>query len=153
MLNSVQLKLTLCSLLLTLISYSCDTGFGEPCTLPAGDAVQQACSSPPVDNGDENGTSQSASATCALDNFPGCSTFLCLKYRDSNPYCSLRCQNSSQCDGGVCCPLVGDCNAQQSNAPPVNMSVDPNMPMNVASGDPCANGQDCYCIRSGDLGR
>ncbi len=129
---------------------ACDTGFGEPCTLPKGDVIQEACSSPEVEQGTENGTSQSASATCALDNFPGCSTFLCLKYRGSNPYCSLRCQNSSDCDGGVCCPLIGDCRANQAGA---NMSVDPNMPMSAPTADPCANGEDCYCIRSGDLGK
>lgn len=126
---------------------ACDTGFGEPCTLPSGDAIQEACSSPAVEEGTETGTSQSASATCALDNFPGCSTFLCLKYRGSNPYCSLRCQSSSECGGGVCCPLVGDCFANQS----ASMSLDPSTMMSGAN-DQCVNG-DCYCIRSGDLGK
>lgn len=124
---------------------ACDTGFGEPCTLPSGDAVEQACSSPSVEQGEENGTTQSASATCALDNYPSCSTFLCLKYRGSNPYCSLKCNSNSECDGGVCCPLVGDCQAQQSGAE-VMMSIE-------SSENTCANGGDCYCIRSGDLGR
>ena len=152
MLNSAQLKLLMLVFISVFASYSCDTGFGEPCTLPEGDAVQQACSSPPVENGDDSGTSQSASATCALDNFPGCSTFLCLKYRGSSPYCSLRCESDAQCDGGKCCPLVGDCggNASAPSNPAPMMSVDPAMP--AAANNTCAN-EDCYCIRTGDLGR
>ena len=137
--------------LLSFLAFSaCDTGFGEPCSLPAGDAIQEACSSPEVEEGTESGTSQFASATCALDNFPGCSTFLCLKYRGSNPYCSLRCQSSAECGGGVCCPLVGDCRANQASVAN-NMSVEPSAMMS-APNDQCVNG-DCYCIRSGDLGK
>ena len=148
-----RLKSPLFTLLISLLLGSaflsaCDTGFGEPCTLPEGDAIEQACSSPTVEQGEENGTTQSASATCALDNFPGCSTFLCLKYRGANPYCSLKCAADSECDGGKCCPLVGDCQNTASNA---NMSVDPNTMMSAVGND-CVNG-DCYCIRQGDLGR
>jgi hypothetical protein len=151
-LQGSKLSFILVSILSLLCFNACDTGFGEPCTLPNGDAIQEACSSPPVEQGDENGTTQSASATCALDNFPGCSTFLCLKYRGANPYCSLRCQSSGECDGGVCCPLVGDCRASQAGGVN-NMSVDPNAMMSMSSNDQCANAGDCYCIRSGDLGR
>ena len=100
-LNLLSFGMVLLILMSLLILNACDTGFGEPCTLPAGDAIQEACSSPAVEEVSETGTSQSASATCALDNFPGCSTFLCLKYRGSNPYCSMRCQTNSDCGGGV----------------------------------------------------
>ena len=144
-----RLKLIIASVLYIFCFNACDTGFGEPCTLPKGDAVQQSCSSPPVEQGDENGTTQSASATCALDNFPGCSTFLCLKYRGASPYCSMRCESSAECDGGVCCPLLGDCQGNQGGE---NMSVDPNTMMSMPNNGQCV-GEDCYCIRSGDLGR
>jgi len=140
----VVLTLMLSAVLLS----GCDTGFGQRCTLPKGDAIQQACSAPQVEEGNEGSTTQSASATCALDNFPGCDTFLCLKYRGANPYCSLRCQTSAECGGGVCCPLVGDCRANTGGA---GMSTDPMMSM--ASVDPCTNGADCYCIRKSDLNR
>lgn len=129
----------------------CDTGFGQSCTLPEGDAIQQACSAPQVEDGSEGSTTQTASATCALDNFPGCDTFLCLKYRGANPYCSLRCQTSAECGGGVCCPLVGDCRANTGGSSMSNMA-DPAM-MSMPSTDPCVNGADCYCIRKSDLNR
>ena len=146
------LLLSICLLLGSSLLSACDTGFGEPCTLPEGDAIEQACSSPNVEQGEENGTTQSASATCALDNFPGCSTFLCLKYRGANPYCSLKCTSDSECDGGACCPLVGDCqNTATTNTADPNMSVDPSMMMSTAN-NTCANGE-CYCIRQGDLAR
>ena len=142
--------LALCCLL-GLGSSGCDTGFGEPCTFPEVDSIQEACSAPAVENNDENGTSQSASATCALDNFPGCQTFLCLKYRGAQPYCSLKCENSSQCSGGVCCPRLGDCRANSSGG---GESSDPSQQMSVESSDPCADGQEeCYCIRQIDLER
>lgn len=128
----------------------CDTGFGQKCTLPEGDAIQQACSAPQVEDGNEGSTTQTASATCALDNFPGCDTFLCLKYRGANPYCSLRCQTSAECGGGVCCPLVGDCRANVGGS---NMSTSSDPMMSIPSADPCANGADCYCIRKSDLNR
>lgn len=130
----------------TLSGLGCDTGFGEPCTLPKGDVIQQACSAPAVAEGDESGTTQASSATCALDNFPGCDTFLCLKYRGANPYCSQRCQDDTACSGGHCCPLSGDCKAISSN-PAMNMSIDP------ATTNPCANGTECYCILSADYNR
>ena len=134
----------------------CDTGFGEPCTLPEVDAIQEACSAPSVANSDENGTSQSASATCALDNFPGCQTFLCLKYRGAQPYCSLKCQTSNECSGGVCCPLLGDCrgNSGGNNNGANDMISDPAQQMSVEPSDPCADGSaECYCIRQVDLQR
>lgn len=135
-------------LLIGLISIplsGCDTGFGEPCTFPKGDAIEQACSAPSVADGDESGATQASSATCALDNFPGCETFLCLKYRGSKPYCSLRCQDDSVCDGGFCCPLFGDCNTVQASVPEANMSQAP-------AANSCATGDECYCIRNADLG-
>ena len=147
-------------LLLMIISCallaSCDTGFGQKCTLPEGDAIQQACSAPQVEEGNEGSTTQTASATCALDNFPGCQTFLCLKYRGAQPYCSLKCQTSNECSGGVCCPLLGDCrgNSGGNNNGANDMISDPAQQMSVEPSDPCADGSaECYCIRQVDLQR
>ena len=41
----------------------------------------------------------------------GCSTFLCLKYRGANPYCSLKCTVDSEC--GEVLSISGDCQILQ----------------------------------------
>ena len=149
--SSKKLCLLLVGLLSLALHHGCDTGFGQSCKLPEGDIIQEVCSAPQVQEGDNTSTMQSANATCALDNFPGCDTFLCLKYRGGNPYCSMRCTTSADCGDGVCCPLVGDCRGNTGGA--AQMSVDPSMaPQAAMSQDACANGtDDCYCIRKGDL--
>lgn len=142
----------LCIMIMGLSSLTlqsgCDTGFGQSCKLPEGDVIQQVCSAPQVQEGDEGNTMQSANATCALDNFPGCDTFLCLKYRGGNPYCSLRCNTSADCGDGICCPLVGDCRGN-TGGDAMLMSMDPQA---SATQNTCAN-DDCYCIRKSDLNR
>ena len=142
-------------LLYTALASGCDTGFGQPCELPASAEVSSACTPPPMsDTGDNEGTEQSYKVTCAVDNYPTCSTMSCLIYRGSSPYCSQRCSSNNDCFGsGICCPLFGECNVS-TGAPP--MSIEPVAGQAVSPAAPVAAtgcgepGNPCYCIRQKD---
>ncbi len=71
-------------------------------------------------------------ASCAVKNFAGCETRVCLVYRGSNPFCSESCSQSSDCEGSAeCRPLIGDTD------------------LDVAI---CQEQRDaCYCVRKGDV--
>jgi len=143
------------SLLWVALSYGCDTGFGQPCELPASPEVSSACQPPPMANVvDEQGTEQTYKVTCAVDNFPTCSTMSCLVYRGSSPYCSQRCTNNSDCFGsGVCCPLFGECRTSVTPPPMSMMPIagQPVTPAAPAAGSACGEpGNPCYCIRQKD---
>lgn len=105
----------------------CDTGFGQPCTLPKTDEFRQACNPAEVDPAAEDEDVQSESrASCAVKNFAGCETRVCLVYRGSSPFCSEPCLADDDCEGSaVCRPLLGDVE--------------------------CAEGVECYCVRKGDI--
>ncbi len=132
--------------LLTLSALTaCDTGFGQPCELPKTAALSSACKAPtPPANQDEgDGAIQEYKVTCAVDNYPTCSTMSCLQYRGSAPYCSLRCSANSDCEeSNLCCPLFGECGVSATS---------PDQMMSAPAGT-CANGP-CYCIRQSDLAR
>jgi hypothetical protein len=125
----------------------CDTGFGQPCELPKTEALNSACQAPPATEGEEgqaDTTVQTYKVTCAVDNYPTCSTMSCLQYRGSSPYCSLRCSSNADCEeSGLCCPLFGECGTTANANPEAIMSVEAGL---------CANGP-CYCIRQSDLAR
>ena len=114
----------------------CETGFGEPCELPQTEEFRSACKPPdvaedPNDNGSTGGGVETkVKSSCAVKKFAGCSTRICLVYRDSSPFCSEQCVGDSDCEGdAVCRPLIGD-------DPP--------------SAELC-RGIECYCVRQGDL--
>lgn len=148
-------------LLYTTVVTGCDTGFGQPCEMPASPEVSSACTPPPMNNnGDEQGTEQTYKVTCAVDNYPTCSTQSCLIYRGSSPYCSQRCTNNSDCFGnGVCCPLFGECNATINTPPIMSMPPVAGQPATPATpatpavaGNGCGEpGNPCYCIRQKDF--
>lgn len=141
-------------ILYTAALTGCDTGFGQPCEMPASPEISSACTPPPAtDTGDNEGAEQTYKVTCAVDNFPTCSTMSCLIYRGSSPYCSQRCTTNADCFGsGVCCPLFGECNTT-INLP---MSMEPlagqpaPQPAAVASAVCGEPGNPCYCIRQKD---
>jgi hypothetical protein len=122
-------------------SGGCDTGFGQPCDLPQTPQIRAACEEAPAEDGEQNDNDivTESKPSCALKNFAGCETRICLVYRGSSPFCSTECRNDGDCEGGaVCRPILGDADA--------------------AGGDPCApDGSgftpECYCVRGGDSER
>ena len=129
---------------LSMCLSGCDTGFGEPCSLPQTPQFAESCQQSAVARSDdENNPEQEFKATCAIDNYPTCQTFSCLTYRGSQPYCSMKCLNNSDCEGGCCCPLFGDC---ECNDEPAMMSVDPGL----STANDLLQGPK-YCIRRVDL--
>lgn len=120
----------------------CDTGFGQPCELPSTPEIRTACEEgePTADAGmGNNEVVTESKPSCALKDFAGCETRICLVYRGSSAFCSTKCDTDADCEDGVVCrPLLGD--ADQ------------------AGGDPCAPdgsgfNPECYCIRGGDADR
>ena len=123
----------------------CDTGFGEPCTLPQTSQFRESCQQSAIARSDdENNPEQEFKATCAVDNFPTCQTFSCLTYRGSSSYCSMQCDSNADCPNGCCCPLFGDCDCSNQ----AMMSIDPNA---IASPASTALEGPKYCIRKVDL--
>jgi hypothetical protein len=110
----------------------CETDFGQPCELPQTKEFRQACD-PVADQSeedDENAVQTQSKASCAVRNFAGCATRVCLVYRGSEPFCSEACVTSEDCEGSaICRPIIGD------------QSI---------SGNICEQ-TECYCVRSGDL--
>mgnify|MGYP000253205640 CR=1 FL=1 len=139
------------SLMLIALS-ACETGFGQPCSLPNSPEMNSACEPPPstgVTQEGAEGTEQSYKVTCAIDNYPTCETMSCLVYRGSSAYCSQRCAADSDCFGsGVCCPLFGECNA--TLAPTGGAEA---MSVEAPANDCGQPGNPCYCVRKGDLSR
>lgn len=137
---------TLAALLISalgLVSSGCETTFGEPCTLPKTEQFRRACSPVPAEddgeaNDGENAVVQESQASCAIKNFAGCETRICLVYRGSSSYCSEACTADSDCPGSaVCRPMLGDTDLE---------------------GNPCEPSDDgfpteCYCVRAGDADR
>ncbi|MCA9525700.1 MAG: hypothetical protein KC549_05305 [Myxococcales bacterium] len=114
----------------------CDTGFGQPCDLPKTPQIRQACqeTNDQADAGD--GIQTASKPSCALKNYAGCETRICLVYRGSSPFCSERCSGDSDCEGNaVCRPLLGDLDLDQTAC--------------QATGDGFV--PECYCVRQGDL--
>ena len=117
--------------LAALLASGCDTGFGQPCTLPKTEEFRRACN-PPVDDGADagmNDVQSESKATCAVKNFAGCETRVCLVYRGSSPFCSESCVADGDCESNLCRPLLGD--------------------PSLTDPDICKR-SECYCIRKGD---
>ncbi len=118
--------------LLGVAATGCDTSFGQPCTLPETEEFRKACSPPPKDpNADAgiNDVQSESKASCAVKNFAGCETRVCLVYRGSSSFCSESCVTNSDCESDLCRPLLGD--------------------PNLSDPDICER-TECYCIRKGD---
>ena len=119
--------------LLSLIFLGCSTGFGEQCDVPRAESFQNACFTPTGEDGAEASGSnleQEAVSSCAIQNYAGCSTRICLIFRGSDAFCSERCVSDGDCEGSaVCAPMIGE--RQQDG---------------TCSGE-------CYCIRQADLDR
>lgn len=118
----------------------CDTGFGQPCTLPKTDEFRRACNPAPEDpNAEpagENDIVRDSKASCAVKNFAGCETRVCLVYRGSDSYCSEPCRKDNDCEGSsVCRPLLGDTDLEG----------------NVCEGTDAGVLPECYCVKKGDL--
>lgn len=119
----------------------CDTGFGKPCKLPKSAAFQKACeqtsSGQGADAGVEGEIATESAASCAVKDYAGCETRVCLVYQGSDPFCSEECETDEDCEGSARCrsitggtgnPTV-DCKTVPGQVPP-----------------------ECYCVRKGDLG-
>lgn len=134
--TTISASLLLCAT--GLLTSGCENSFGQPCTLPTTEQFRRACSpapSEPDDEVDENEVQMESQASCAVKNFAGCQTRICLVYRGSDPYCSEACVQDADCPGSALCrPLLGDSDLE---------------------GNPCEPNEDgfpteCYCVRSGD---
>ena len=116
----------------------CDSGFGEPCEVPKTSKFEKACGT--VANrapSNDDAVRMTSRASCAIKNFAGCSTRVCMVYRGSTPYCTTNCASSADCEGSaVCRPLVGEAVTEED----VIRECDP-------SG---AFATECYCVREGD---
>lgn len=116
----------------------CDTGFGEPCTLPKTEQFRRACSQAPQADGGV-GSSEietSSKPSCAVRNFAGCSTNICMVYQGSSAFCSETCASDGDCEGSAKCrPLIGDADLDSNACAP------------LPNGAPA----ECYCVREGDL--
>lgn len=128
---------------LALLAAGCaDTGFGQPCTLPKVDEIRRACEegdAPPVSDPDQ--PQFSTKPSCAVRNFAGCETLVCLVYRGSDPFCSESCT----CEAGKCKGPGADTTCEE-NAPclPLIGDIDQDP-------DLCASDEgDCYCVRKAD---
>ena len=117
----------------------CDSGFGEPCEVPKTAKFEKACGT--VANrapSNDDAVRMTSRASCAVKNFAGCSTRVCMVYRGSSPYCTTPCTSSDECEGSaVCRPLVGEAVTEEE----VIKECDP------SAG---AFATECYCVREGD---
>jgi hypothetical protein len=115
-----------------LLSTGCETGFGDPCDLPKSDEIQAACNPVETDDGDgEEGLEQESASSCAINDFPQCTTRVCLVYRGSSSFCSEPCTTDGGCEGSAKCrPLLGD------------------LAPNICQQTQCEL-QECYCVKAG----
>ena len=115
---------------------SCDTGFGQPCKLPETADFRRACMTVEAEEADdENAVIMESQASCAVKNFAGCETRICLVYRGSNPFCSERCSQDADCEGSAeCRPLIGETDLDASACEPQGSFI-----------------PECYCVRKGDV--
>ncbi len=122
-----------------VLTSGCENSFGEPCTVPKTEQFRRACSPTPTDADDEepgeNDVQMESQASCAIKNYAGCGTFICLVYRGSDAYCSEACETDDDCQGSaVCRPLLGDTDLDDT-------------PCISEDGFPT----ECYCVRAGDV--
>ena len=112
----------------------CSNDFGQPCDLPQTEEFRRACQSAPPEEGEvnENQVVRETKASCAVKNFAGCATRVCLVYRGSDSFCSEPCVKSSDCEGSADCrPILGD--------------------TSLGSLEDICQRTECYCVRAGDL--
>ncbi len=128
----MRVSIAVLGCLAALLVTGCDTGFGQPCTLPKTEEFRRACNPAPKDPNMDAGINEVQSeskASCAVKNFAGCETRVCLVYRGSSPFCSESCVDDGDCESNLCRPLLGD--------------------PNLSDPDICQR-TECYCIRKGD---
>ncbi len=128
----MRVSIVTLGVVLAALSTGCDTSFGQPCTLPKTEEFRRACNPAPVDDDADAGLNEvqtESKASCAVKNYAGCETRVCLVYRGSSPFCSEPCTTNSDCESNLCRPLLGD--------------------PTLAGEDICQN-TECYCIREGD---
>jgi len=123
---------------LGLLASGCENSFGQPCTVPKTEQFRRACSPTPDDGEEETGENDvqmESKASCAIKNYAGCGTFICLVYQGSDAYCSEACQTNADCPGSsLCRPLLGDTDLDET-------------PCVSEDGFP----SECYCVRAGDV--
>jgi hypothetical protein len=138
----MPIRLLIMAIFFVFGTAGCSTGFGEPCEVPQTVEFRRACTTfQGEDDGTGSAVQMQSSASCALENFAGCETRVCLVYRGSSPFCSLRCESDGSCEGsGRCVPLLA--NVERD-------CCDPAVRANQAR---CAGflGQ-CYCVREVDF--
>ncbi len=114
----------------------CSNDFGQPCELPQTEEFRQACSTTATEaEGESSGSGteieMESKASCAVKNFAGCATRVCLVYRGSDPFCSEPCVTKADCEGSAeCRPILGD---------------------TVTSAENICERTECYCVRKGDV--
>ncbi len=118
---------------------ACETGFGKPCKLPKSPAFREACeqsaaNADPAAEGDGEGEiTQESASSCAVKDYAGCETRVCLVYQGSSPFCSETCQEDDDCEGSAKCrSLTGGSGA--------DCQIVPGAPI-----------PECYCVRKGDV--
>jgi hypothetical protein len=118
---------------------ACETGFGKPCKLPKSPAFREACeqsagsATPEGGEETEGETTQESASSCAVKDYAGCETRVCLVYQGSSPFCSESCETDDDCEGSAKCrSLTGGSAA--------DCKVVPGAPI-----------PECYCVRKGDV--
>ena len=116
----------------------CDSGFGQPCAIPQTESFRRACNVQATgeEEAAENEIQMESYATCAVRNFAGCATRICLVYKGSDAFCTEQCSSDTDCPGdAVCLPLIGDVDQMSSPCTPTEAFT-----------------PECYCVRSGAVG-
>jgi hypothetical protein len=118
----------------------CETGFGKPCKLPKSPAFRAACEQTASGGGADAGTDESiaqrSEASCAVKDYAGCETRVCLVYQGSRSYCSEECETDDDCEGSARCrSITGGTGNPEEDCKTVPGGVPP----------------ECYCVRKGDL--
>lgn len=122
-------------------TFGCDTGFGKPCKLPKSPAFRAACEqttgATTPDAGVESEIALASAASCAVKEYAGCETRVCLVYQGSSSFCSESCELDDDCEGSARCrSLTGGTGNPAVDCKTVPGQVEP----------------ECYCVRKGDLG-
>lgn len=134
--RAMKIGLSFTLALLLFPSLGCDTGFGEPCVLPKTETFRAACA--PVqttgEEEEEGGVEMESKASCAVKNYAGCETRICLVYQGSSPFCSTRCTTDADCESQKCRPIIGDQELEPDICQP-----------NMSGFTP-----ECYCVRAVD---
>ncbi len=84
--------------ILPILLSGCGDDFGQSCTLPPNEFVEDACGLQDADTGESE-------ASCVVENVIECDSRICARYRGSDSFCTETCSgpNDSGCPSGSEC--------------------------------------------------